>query len=304
VLQPDIDDDALDAVFEDLDDLRKQHKIREERKLIFDALRVRPSPFLPLPVEQQSREVFIKAKLEQCDEPKPQHDLEAYQNLTKIQQTRVIDMVSFSLKHSTRTDFVVSNPALNAYTSNVEAKVDMPTIEAHSVWWSLNELQHAAFALVAKRILFHICLQADVLKLNALPKDVSSLSTISCKDTLRAALIGMGGTGKTAVIDSIVDFARRWNSSNLIVVVATSGNAASLIKGRTWQSALQIIPNANFDSKPSQDLIDEWRNVALLIIDEVSMLGRSELGKISIKLQKLRSGDTRHFGGVNVLFAG
>ena len=57
------------------------------------------------------------------------------------------------------------------------------------------------------------------------------------------------------------------------------------------------------NSKSHRDLMALWEGVDYLFIDEVSMISCRFLCKISEALS-LAKGDSRAFGGVNVIFAG
>lgn len=51
---------------------------------------------------------------------------------------------------------------------------------------------------------------------------------------------GMGGTGKSRVIQALMKFFEMRNESHRIIVVAPTGNAAALIGGHTYHSVLGI----------------------------------------------------------------
>ena len=59
----------------------------------------------------------------------------------------------------------------------------------------------------------------------------------SCNETpeqLTMNLAGMAGTGKTHVIKALTEFFKQKNESHRLVVVAPTGNAASLLGGSTY----------------------------------------------------------------------
>ena len=52
-----------------------------------------------------------------------------------------------------------------------------------------------------------------------------------------------------------------------------------------------------------QDLIDSWKHVQIVVIDEVSFLNRSEYDDLDTRLRDI--GDNRlAFGGFSIIFAG
>ena len=114
---------------------------------------------------------------------------------------------------------------------------------------------------------------------------------------------GCGGTGKSRIIKTFLDFARRWHSASTVVVTATSGIAAMLIGGCTLHSALGIGTKAN-PPKPSQTLINAWSKIGILIIDEISMMRASLLDLLDTRLRQLKTRLNKIFGGIHLVFCG
>lgn len=131
---------------------------------------------------------------------------------------------------------------------------------------------------------------------------------------------GEGGTGKSRVIEAIVELFASKGISHRLLVTATSGTAAARINGITIHSACNFSKNVSRTGHPrdvdgialsaSADLrIDgqtrmDWQEKYLLIIDEVSMLGARTLYAVNEQLGKLR-GCAQDFGGIpTVLFCG
>jgi hypothetical protein len=83
------------------------------------------------------------------------------------------------------------------------------------------------------------------------------------------------------------------------------GIAARHINGMTLHSLLCLNAKKNNKSntKSHRDLMAMWEGVDYLFIDEVSMISCQFLCRISEALS-LAKGDTRAFGGVNIIFAG
>ncbi|KAH7906875.1 hypothetical protein BJ138DRAFT_1015494, partial [Hygrophoropsis aurantiaca] len=61
------------------------------------------------------------------------------------------------------------------------------------------------------------------------------------KDPLRMFVTGMGGTGKSYVIDAVVELFRRCGASSKLLLSAPTGSAAVLINGYTIH-ALTFLP--------------------------------------------------------------
>ncbi|KIK54046.1 hypothetical protein GYMLUDRAFT_108885, partial [Collybiopsis luxurians FD-317 M1] len=57
---------------------------------------------------------------------------------------------------------------------------------------------------------------------------------VSCLDPLRMYIGGMGGTGKSQLINALLQFFTARNCQFAIVVSAPTGNAAALLGGLTY----------------------------------------------------------------------
>jgi hypothetical protein len=115
-------------------------------------------------------------------------------------------------------------------------------------------------------------------------------------------LSGSGGTGKSRVIQTFVDFARRWHSTASVVVCASSGVAAVLIGGCTLHSALGISARM-VDSDPSSDQIIAWSEIGLLILDEFSMIQPALFDFMKRRLEKLK-GNSKPYGAIHLVLKG
>lgn len=126
---------------------------------------------------------------------------------------------------------------------------------------------------------------------------------------------GPGGTGKSRVIQAIIEAFNRLECRQQLRVCATTGVAANLIGGSTVDS-LAKIKRRNGRFKETDDVQESmnssaysyvvdntWMACNFLILDEVSMLGCNKLTKISQALQKNKS-NCLAFGGIHVLFSG
>lgn len=131
---------------------------------------------------------------------------------------------------------------------------------------------------------------------------------------------GEGGTGKSRIIEAVVELFANKGISHRLLVTATSGTAAANISGITIHSACGFsIDTSQSGSKMALDRFGlpsstglrvdgetrmDWQEKYLLIIDEVSMLGVRTLHAVNEKLCQLR-GSTEDFGGIPiVLFSG
>ena len=116
---------------------------------------------------------------------------------------------------------------------------------------------------------------------------------------------GMGGTGKTRVINAISHFFTQSGQPNRFITMAPTGTAAALLSGSTYHSLLGI---NDYQKNPSPKKIAEARsrmiNTDYIFLDEVSMLSCRDLYRISAQLARIYNCYDRPFGGVNMIFAG
>ncbi|KAM4060974.1 PIF1-like helicase [Hirsutella rhossiliensis] len=129
---------------------------------------------------------------------------------------------------------------------------------------------------------------------------------------------GEGGTGKSRVIEALVELLARRELSSRMLVTATSGTAAARINGITLHSACGLavgqggqaggatkgvdgvrLPGAGERFVDGRSRMD-WREKEVLVVDEVSMLGARTLYAANEQLCRLR-GSARDFGGIPVV---
>ncbi|KIN97096.1 hypothetical protein M404DRAFT_57923, partial [Pisolithus tinctorius Marx 270] len=106
--------------------------------------------------------------------------------------------------------------------------------------------------------------------------------TGGCPDQLHMIIPGEDGVGKSKMIQTIMDnFAHRGVSGMLVKVVYT-GIAALVIDSKTLHNIGMIPLNSGKQSAQTiKKLENFWHEKAYLIIDEMSMLSRPFLAKLS-----------------------
>lgn len=119
-------------------------------------------------------------------------------------------------------------------------------------------------------------------------------------------MTGLAGSGKTHLIKKIYsDFYRCSN----IGVTSTTGTSAILINGSTLHSFLGIglgqsnVESLFFKIKKNSRVYKKWRELDLLIIDEVSMLSPALFDKLENLARLIRKNDDP-FGGIQLLLSG
>ncbi len=176
------------------------------------------------------------------------------------------------------SEAVVRPPSLPTYTTaDLSGVIRQVVLEFHL---DRNPEQLRAFELVAR----HVCFGGPQLLMY---------------------IAGVGGTGKSYVVNAILHLFSLLGRRRQILVSAPTGAAAILIGGYTFHSLLMLPDKEGIDLQP---MVVLWVGVLYLIIDEVSMLSATTLAEISLRLQHAKgvSGlvEDIPFGGVNVIFLG
>lgn len=141
---------------------------------------------------------------------------------------------------------------------------------------------------------------------------------------LRMLMTGPGGTGKTHVVKAVKRVMANYGCGHRIRFLAPTGSAASNIDGMTVHKGLGIkIAKKDGRGKGGREigesaedltvlvsvqnkaqLHDEWRNVDVVLIDEVSLTSAQLLCEIDQALRFAKEVYDEWFGGITVIFAG
>ena len=163
---------------------------------------------------------------------------------------------------------------------------------------SLNEQQRKIFTMIET----HAQLSSEGKKVNQLIHFIS----------------GAGGVGKsfliTAIRHCINRTFKRGSHNSAVLVSASTGVAAALIDGQTIHQLLQLdcqeggfFNQKTLNSAKRDKMFNSlFKNVKYLIVDEVSMIGNTNLNQIHSRLNQLygMKGTTDFFGGINIIFVG
>ena len=170
--------------------------------------------------------------------------------------------------------------------------------EYNSMVSSLNEKQRDIFSMIQT----HAENSNDGNKVNQLIHFIS----------------GAGGVGKsfliTAIRHCINRTFKRGSHNSAVLVSASTGVAAALIDGQTVHKLLQLdcqeggfFNQKSLNSAKRDKMFNAiFKHVRYLIIDEVSMIGNTNLNQIHSRLNQLfgMSGAQDYFGGINIIFVG
>jgi hypothetical protein len=126
---------------------------------------------------------------------------------------------------------------------------------------------------------------------------------------LRMIIPGEGATGKSHTIQTITNGFIQHNVKHWLVKGAYTGIAASIIDGSTLHVLTAMPIRGSRSAKTMKKLKDFWTGKKYLIIDEMSMLSREFLAKISKILTIVLGTEDDNskdmsFGGLNVILAG
>ena len=135
---------------------------------------------------------------------------------------------------------------------------------------------------------------------------VKRLKARGGQDHMVMFLTGPAGSGKSSALMVAQQFCFEFCQSvgvmwsdKTFLFTAYTGSAASLIGGVTISKAAFI----NQNSALSLDDINEWQDVRMLIIDEISFMSDSVLKRLDKKLKQIGNA-ARVFGGFSIIFSG
>ena len=127
-------------------------------------------------------------------------------------------------------------------------------------------------------------------------------------------LSGRAGCGKSFAVKCVNKFIKdnRDCPSGFLKIAAPTGTAAFLIKGSTLHSCFKLPVNVRYsdDLPPLQGSIlhqlqELFKNTEILLIDEMSMVGKYMLYQLSKRLQEIKpQNSTKEFGGLSVVLMG
>jgi hypothetical protein len=197
-------------------------------------------------------------------------------------------------------------PATEALKRGCESSSVAKSVHMVAEEFGLNEKQRMVYNIVARKF-----------------TDQHILKASNDGKPLRMLMTGPGGTGKTHAVKALQKLMTLHNLQHLIRFLGPTGSSAKQIGGTTIHKGLGLsialkskshsnrkVGESNEDysatmSVKNRTLIrDEWRDVWLLFIDEVSLIGAQLLCQIDHALRFAKESPNEWFGGINVIFAG
>ena len=135
------------------------------------------------------------------------------------------------------------------------------------------------------------------------------------EEPLFAFLTGGAGVGKSVVVRAVFQGLHRHLCAEegedpddiRVLLCAPTGKAAYNIHGLTIHNAFQIQPNKGLDQSLSCDVLNslrmKYRNLSVILIDEISMVGNRMFSLIESRLRRIK-GNNQTFGGVSLIAIG
>ena len=130
------------------------------------------------------------------------------------------------------------------------------------------------------------------------------------EDNLRMFLTGPAGAGKTTAIKAAQKYCHEFCqasgvlfSDSTFLFTAYVGSAASMCGGKTILKTAGLQINGKCGCL-KQDILNEWRGVRILIIDEISFMNDQQLLSLNERLQQIKDDHSKPYGGMSIIFAG
>ena len=128
---------------------------------------------------------------------------------------------------------------------------------------------------------------------------------------LRMLLHGEGGIGKSKVIQMITEYLERRGAKHLLLKAAYMGVAVSLIRGKTTHTIGMIsqssVKNGTVSRETQAKLQEFCKNYTYLIIDEISIIGKTVFSLLSRMISIVKTGEAssvQSSGGASVIICG
>jgi hypothetical protein len=120
---------------------------------------------------------------------------------------------------------------------------------------------------------------------------------------LKMYIGGMGGTGKTTVLQAVIRYLHSRGELHKLLIIAPTGSSAALLGGATYHSALGLSEFA-YSQRKLDNIREQLREVKYVFFDEISMVACKDLTNVSERLGSLTGSDEFPFGKLNIIFAG
>ena len=232
-----------------------------------------------------------------CITPSDDDSLEEDYNADNEREERML-MAELSIQTTDICDQSTLVP--QAYWHPVNQHFTTDEINAMPTWLNREKNRSSSHSLCSTRVVdtstFSEMQQAayDI---------VSNHFSYSQKNPLRLLIMGIAGTGKSYLIDSLRNLLQ-----TKCRVLAYTGKACFIVNGVTLHSLLKLPIGSkrlcDLKGIPLQQLQSNLENVEYLIIDEYSFVGQSLLGWIDSRCRQATGRTDMTFGGISVILVG
>jgi hypothetical protein len=135
------------------------------------------------------------------------------------------------------------------------------------------------------------------------------------KVPLRMYMGGMGGTGKSQVINAMIEFFNCRNESYRFIVLGPTGSVAALLNGSTYHSVFKVPRDTKSKNQDDMDGVknesvslaavnERLQGVDYVFLDEISMVSCTDLQLIATQASKARNIHDTSFGSLSFITAG
>lgn len=114
-------------------------------------------------------------------------------------------------------------------------------------------------------------------------------------------ITGKAGTGKSSLLKYFIK-----NTNKKLVILAPTGISALNVGGQTIHSFFRFPPSIIHPNRIKPDYVraELFKNLQMVVIDEVSMVRADLMNGIDVALRKNRNREDEPFGGVQMVFIG
>ena len=165
----------------------------------------------------------------------------------------------------------------------------------------LNFWQHAVFETFARHLMRKFVVDIELSNDNIDAAEVLPPHA-SLKPQLIGYVGGIAGSGKSAVIASLLTFAQLWGRRDTVETMSFTGLASLNVEGNTVHTSRGLHPRT-CEPQPNNNVVQSVRRIYLTIIDEVSMLGQKLCGAAECITRDIRFCQ-KPWGGIDIMLAG
>ena len=165
----------------------------------------------------------------------------------------------------------------------------------------LNFWQHAVFETFARHLM-----RKFVIDIEKSDDNIDATEVLPPHASLKPQLIGyvggIAGSGKSAVIGSLLTFAQLWGRRDTVETMSFTGLASLNVEGNTVHTSRGLHPRT-CEPRPNNNVLQSVRRIYLTIIDEISMLGQKLCGAAECITRDIRFCQ-KPWGGIDIMLAG